>query len=249
MRRGSTSLTRLFKTTPNLFGIEKSIDDRYSPRISAPPVLDKLQQVTANDAIVDPDGKLRRAFLYPMPTGNEGLPSLGLALALVYLKDKGINPQTSAGGLLQLGSKVFVPFETNDGGYIRTDAGGYQILVNYRGSAMKFRNVSVADVLKNRIPDNLMRDRIVLIGAQTPSLNDFFYTPYSSNFSASPIQMSGVEFQANLASQLISTVLDDRPLLKVWTDPLEMLWIVSWAAIGAVTICNCDSGNRCSYYL
>ncbi len=236
VEEGLNELNEVFKTTPNLFGIEKSIDDRYSPRISAPPVLDKLQQVAANDAIVDPDGKLRRAFLYPMPPGNEGLPSLGLALALVYLKDKGINPQTSKGGLLQLGSKVFVPLETNDGGYIRTDAGGYQILVNYRGSAMKFHNVSVADVLKNRIPDNLMRDRIVLIGAQTPSLNDFFYTPYSSNFSTSPIQISGVEYQANLASQLISSVLDDRPLFKVWTDSLEMLWVVSWAAIGAATI-------------
>lgn len=236
VEEGLNELNEVFKTTPNLFGIEKSINDRYSPRIAAPPALDKLKQVTANDAIVDSDGKLRRAFLYPMPPGNEGLPSLGLALALAYLKDKGIQPQTSEGGLLQLGSKVLIPFETNDGGYTRTDAGGYQMLVNYRGSAMKFRNISVADVMKNRIPDDLMRDRIVLIGAQTPSLNDFFYTPYSNNFSASPIQTSGVEFQANLASQLISTVLDDRTLLSVWSDSAEMLWIVSWAAIGAGTI-------------
>jgi CHASE2 domain-containing sensor protein/CheY-like chemotaxis protein len=236
VEEGYNDLVEVFKTTPNLFGIEKSISDRYSPRIAAPPVLDQLQQVAANDVIVDPDGKLRRAFLYPMPAGNEGLPSLGLAVALAYLKDRGIQPQTSEGGWLQIGSTVFVPFEPNDGGYIRTDAGGYQILINYRGSAKKFSYVSLADILKNRIPDNLMRDRIVLIGAQTPSLNDFFYTPYSSNFSASPIQTSGVEFQANLASQLISTVLDNRPLLKVWSDPLEIMWTVGWAVLGAGTV-------------
>lgn len=236
IEEGLNELNEVFKTTPNLFGIEKSISDRYSPRIGAPPVLEKLQQVASNDAIVDPDGKLRRAFLYPMPPGNEGLPSLGLAVALAYLKDKGIQPQSSESGLLQVGSKVFVPFETNDGGYVRADAGGYQMLVNYRGSATKFRSVSMADVFKNRIPDLLMRDRIVLIGAQTPSLNDYFFTPYSSNFSASPIQTSGVEFQANVASQLISSVLDDRPLLQVWSDPLEILWIASWAAIGAGVI-------------
>ena len=76
----------------------------------------------------------------------------------------------------------FKPLENTDGGYIRTDAGGYQVLMNYHGSSLKFRQVSLEDILENRIDPQLLRDRIVLIGAQTPSLNDIFYTPYSSNF-------------------------------------------------------------------
>lgn len=231
---GYPELETVFKTTPNLIGIEKSIGDRFSTVIAPPPALQALGQVSANDVIVDPDGRLRRAFLYPMPAGNEGLPSLGLAVALAYLKDRGIEPQSSeVGGHLQIGKTVFKPLESNDGSYIRTDAGGYQILMNYHGSSLKFRQVSLEDILENRIPADLMRDRIVLIGAQTPSLNDIFYTPYSSNFITSPTQISGVEFQANVVKMIIGSVLENRPLFHVWSDILEELWIAGWSVLGA----------------
>ncbi|BBC24572.1 EAL domain-containing protein [Pseudanabaena sp. ABRG5-3] len=236
---GYAELEQVFKTTPNLIGIEKSIGDRFNTVIAPPPTLKALGQVAANDVIVDPDGRLRRALLYPMPAGNEGIPSLGLAVALAYLKEKGIEPQSSTGGYLQLGKTIFKPLESSDGSYVRTDAGGYQILMNYHGSSLKFRQVSLEDVLENRIPANLMRDRIVLIGAQTPSLNDIFYTPYSSNFIASPTQISGVEFQANIIKMVVGSVLEDRPLIKVWTDVWEELWIAGWAIIGSAIVAIC----------
>jgi diguanylate cyclase (GGDEF)-like protein len=237
---GYTDLETVFKTTPNLIGIEKSIGDRFNTIIAPPPALKALGQVSANDVIVDPDGRLRRAFLYPMPAGNEGLPSLGLAVALAYLKNQGIEPQSSElGGHLQIGKTVFKPLESNDGSYIRTDAGGYQILMNYHGSSLKFRQVSLEDILENRIPADLMRDRIVLIGAQTPSLNDIFYTPYSSNFITSPTQISGVEFQANVVKMIIGSVLENRPLFKVWSDVWEELWIAGWSILGASIVWFC----------
>lgn len=233
---GYAELEEVFKNTPNLIGIEKSIGDRFNTIIAPPPALKALGRVSANDVIVDPDGRLRRAFLYPMPEGNKKLPSLGLAVSLVYLKGMGIEPQSSKSGDLQLGKTVFKPLENTDGGYIRTDAGGYQVLMNYHGSSLKFRQVSLEDILENRIDPQLMRDRIVLIGAQTPSLNDIFYTPYSSNFITSPTQISGVEFQANIVKMILGAVLDDRPIFKVWTDVGEELWIISWALIGATII-------------
>ncbi|NMF60355.1 EAL domain-containing protein [Pseudanabaena yagii] len=237
---GYTELETVFKTTPNLIGIEKSIGDRFNTVISPPPALKALGQVSANDVIVDPDGRLRRAFLYPMPAGNEGLPSLGLAVALAYFKDQGIEPQSSeVGGHLQIGKTVFKPLESNDGSYVRTDAGGYQILMNYHGSSLKFRQVSLEDILENRIPTDLMRDRIILIGAQTPSLNDIFYTPYSSNFITSPSQISGVEFQANVVKMIIGSVLENRPLFKVWSDVWEELWIAGWSILGASIVWFC----------
>ncbi len=237
---GYTDLETVFKTTPNLIGIEKSIGDRFNTIIAPPPALKALGQVSANDVIVDPDGRLRRAFLYPMPAGNEGLPSLGLAVALAYLKNQGIEPQSSElGGHLQIGKTVFKPLESNDGSYVRTDAGGYQILMNYHGSSLKFRQVSLEDILENRIPADLMRDRIVLIGAQTPSLNDIFYTPYSSNFITSPTQISGVEFQANVVKMIIGSVLENRPLFKVWSDVWEELWIAGWSILGASIVWFC----------
>ena len=233
---GYAELEQIFKTTPNLIGIEKSIGDRFSTVIDPPPALKALGQVSANDVIVDPDGRLRRAFLYPMPEGNEGLPSLGLAIALKYLKDRGIQPKSSQSGHLQLGKTIFHPLESTDGGYIRIDAGGYQVLMNYHGSSQKFRHISLEDILENRIDPQMMRDRIVLIGPQAASLNDVFYTPYSSNFITSPAQMSGVEFQANIVKLILGAALDDRPLFRVWSDIWEEIWIAGWAIIGAAII-------------
>lgn len=233
---GYAELEQIFKTTPNLIGIEKSIGDRFSTVISPPPALKALGQVAANDIIIDPDGRLRRALLYPTPEGNEALPSLGLAIALAYLKDQGVAAQSSKSGDLQIGKAVFSPLEKTDGGYINIDAGGYQVLMNYHGSTQKFRYVSLEDILENRIDQQLMRDRIVLIGAQASSLNDVFYTPYSSNFINSPSQMSGVEIQANIVKLVLGAALDQRPLFRVWSDIWEEIWIAGWAIAGAAII-------------
>jgi diguanylate cyclase (GGDEF)-like protein len=234
--QGYGELEQVFQSTPNLLGIEKSIGDRLNATIAPPPVLKALGQVAANDVIVDPDGRLRRALLYPMPDGNQELPSLGLALALAYLNDQGIQPQKSANGNLQLGKAEFIPFESNDGGYIRADAGGYQILMNYHGSSQKFRHVSLEDVLEDRLAPDLMRDRIVLIGAQAASLNDVFYTPYSSNFSNSPAQISGVEFQANIVKLVLGAALEQRSLFKVGSNLGEEIWIAFWAVTGSAIV-------------
>lgn len=233
---GYAELEQIFKTTPNLIGIEKSIGDRFSPAINPPLVLKALGQVAANDIIIDPDGRLRRTLLYPMPDGNEGLPSLGLAIALRYLKEQGIEPSPSESKYLQIGKTIFSPLESTDGGYIHVDAGGYQVLMNYHGSYQKFRHISLEDILENRIDPQLMRDRIVLIGPQASSLNDVFYTPYSSNFITSPAQISGVEFQANIVKLILGAVLDNRPLFRVWSDIWEELWIAAWAIAGAAVI-------------
>ena len=114
-----------------------------------------------------------------MPEGNEAIPSLGLAVAGVYLQKQGIIPKTANDGLMKLGQTVFTRFNTDDGGYIRADAGSYQSLLNFRGPSQSFPQVSLTSVLENRISPDLMRDRIVLIGSVAASINDFFYTPYS----------------------------------------------------------------------
>ena len=229
VKPGYDRLVKVYQTTPNLIGIQKAIQDKFSSAIPPPLVLSKLGQVSANDILVDSDGVVRRGILYPMPEGNEALPSLGLATAMLYLQEKGINPQADRRGFLQLGNTVFTPFEKNDGSYVRADAGGYQILLNFRGPASIFATVSVMDVLKHRVPPYLIRDRIVLIGAKAKSLNDSFYTPYSAGFRSSPVKTAGVELQANIASQILNAVLNNRPLIQVWPNFLEDLWTLLWA--------------------
>ncbi|MBW4512809.1 MAG: CHASE2 domain-containing protein [Scytonematopsis contorta HA4267-MV1] len=226
---GNAELKKVFKETSNLFGIQKVIGDRFSPEIPPSPVLSQLGQVTSNDVVVDEDGVVRRGMLFPIP--GEPLPSLGLTMAMEYLRGQGIEPESAKDGAMKLGNTVFDIFESNDGNYLNADAGGYQIILNYRGAANSFQSVPLTDVLENRVPPNLMRDRIVLIGAKAPSLNDAFYTPYSRGFFGTPVRTPGVEVQANVTSQILSSVLDSRPLIKVWYDPLEKVWIVLWILI------------------
>ncbi|MDJ0650627.1 MAG: adenylate/guanylate cyclase domain-containing protein [Xenococcaceae cyanobacterium MO_188.B19] len=44
--------------------------------------------------------------------------------------------------------------------------------------------------------------------------------------------MAGVEIQANLISQIISAVLDNRPLIQTLSEPIEYLWILLWWGVG-----------------
>ncbi len=229
---GTQTLEQVFKTTPNLIGIEKKVADNQSNASAPPPLLKHLGQVGVNDVVPDADGKIRRGLLFLTPESEPALPSLSLRLAELYLERQGIHPTAAAKGFMKLGKTVFVPFEANDGGYIRADAAGYQILLNFKGVA-PFERVSLTDVLEDRVPPSLVRDRIVLIGSVAPSLKDFFYTPYSSDLSASPEQVTGVEIQAHLTSTILSAALEGRPLIQTWSEVMEVLWIFLWSGIGA----------------
>lgn len=214
---GQASLAQVFESTPDLFGIQKvGLDDS----IESHPVLKKLGQVSTVDTLVDGDRKLRRTLLYPMIEGSENVPNLGLAVALRYLEKQGLKPSQAPDGSLQLGKAIFHLLEENDGGYSKTDAGSYQVLTNYRGAAGSFTTVSFSDVLANTVFPTLMRDRIVLIGVSAESVKDFFFTPYSK-LETTPEQMAGVEVNANIASQVISSTLDNRPLFKFIPEIVE----------------------------
>ncbi len=227
------------KTIPNLIGIEKLKDKTslgMSLGIAPPPVLSQRQQVGFNNVVVDSDGKVRRSLLYWHVDGKPHQ-SLALKLALIYLGAEGITPKHANvnANYLQLGKSVFHSFQANDGGYVRADSKGYQVLANLRRPG-SFRTVSMADVLAKRVNPSWVRDRIVLIGSTAPSLQDFFYTPYSSSLTDEAQPMSGVELNAIFVSQILSSVLEERPLINVWSQSVEWLWIYGWTFLGAAVI-------------
>jgi len=164
--------------------------------------------------------------------------SFGMRLALMYLEEQNIISQPSQTNplMMHLGKGTFQPFSANEGGYVSADDGGYQILLNYKGPARTFPRVSLTEVLEDRIPPDLMRDRLVLIGATATSLNDFFYTPYSGDKIATQERTPGIEVQANMISQLLSSALEGRSGLKTWSEPIEGIWIFLWSLTGA-TLC------------
>jgi adenylate cyclase len=223
---GHADLVKLFESTPNLFGIEKVVE----PRIAPPPMLSQRHQVGFSDQVVDADGKVRRALLQGGPSNSE---SLAVKMALHYLKAEGVNQVELGGEQVRLGKTIFHRFEGNDGGYVRADSGGYQILLNYRGPQANFSTVSLAQVLNNQVPLDSFRARLVLIGTTAESLKDSFSTPYSGNLFGSPQRMAGFALHANIASQIISSALEGRSLLCPWEKPFEWLWILAWAGVGA----------------
>ena len=90
---GNKELTQVFKTTPDLIGIEKRSGNRDRSNVNPSQVLKALGQTSSNNILIDGDGKLRRAMMYwTTPDGSESLESLGLRLALIHLEKQGITP-------------------------------------------------------------------------------------------------------------------------------------------------------------
>ncbi|MBE9106757.1 CHASE2 domain-containing protein [Nostoc cf. edaphicum LEGE 07299] len=242
---GNQELHNAYQSTPNLIGIELLANDKNKNFSVSPPLGLDRDQVGFNNVLYDLDGKVRRSLLY-WHVKSEVHESFALKLALLYLKPKGITPTKAKSNpeYLQLGKAAFTRFEANDGAYVGADDRGYQILSNFpkpkcqssSGEFCSFRQVSMRDVLADKVKANLIKDRIILIGSTAPSLPDIVFIPYSSSVIGTAKPVPGIQLQAYFISELISAAVDGRPLLKVWPDLVEYLWIFVWSYLGAVTI-------------
>ncbi|MBE9115586.1 adenylate/guanylate cyclase domain-containing protein [Lusitaniella coriacea LEGE 07157] len=241
---GRDDLVRVLKDTPNLIGIELFGDEQPNSAVAPPPTLkDQPERIGFNNVVIDSDGKLRRGLLSSY-NGEREAASLSMILAGMYLENLGIIPQPLAKNsqAFSWGKGIVRPLQKYDGGYAGVDTGGYQVLINYRGSAGRFLRVSLMDVLEDKIPDrakqissgSAFEGRIVLIGATAVSLNDFFYTPYSGNHITTPERTPGVEVHANITSQLLALALDGRPLIQTLPKPAEILLIFIGSSVGAI---------------
>ena len=79
---GTSELEQVFKSTPNLVGIQKVVGKNRYERVAPPLVLKSLDQVGANDLMVDSDNKVRRALMYTDTEDKEKVYSFSLHLAL-----------------------------------------------------------------------------------------------------------------------------------------------------------------------
>jgi CHASE2 domain-containing sensor protein/CheY-like chemotaxis protein/nitrogen-specific signal transduction histidine kinase len=229
---GHQRLIEIFKTTPNLIGVEKVTDGRVAP----PPVLEASEQVGLSDLLLDGDRKIRRALL-TLKDGNGAnseKAGLGTRVALKYLEAEGvtIEPVAIESNKFRLGRALLTPLRPQDAGYLSADLGGYQILMNWWGDEAAYRRVAMRDVLAGKVPADLMRDRMVLIGSTAESTNDFFGTPYSSSWFSDNEPTPGVIIHANIATQLVQSALYGRSSLAGFSGNWQGVWVLGWAAIG-----------------
>ncbi len=228
---GHTDLLNTFKTIPNLIVTEKVL----SPKIVPPQGLNP-EQLGFSDFPLDADFNVRRQYL-GIPIYEQGKLkdykfSISLQLAKVYLERKGFflkngirDPHT-----MHFGSVEIPRFKKNDGGYVNTDAGGVQVLLNYRNGKQPFKILSLAQLKAGNFDPNWLRDRIAIVGLIDPK----FRSPVDTQAIASSKmgKISGLEFQAHAVSQILSAVLDNRSFIKVWAEGWEYIWIIGWGILG-----------------
>ncbi|MBN3882295.1 MAG: CHASE2 domain-containing protein [Nostoc sp.] len=250
---GNQELRNAYQSMPNLIGIELLANDNNKNFSVLPPLGLNPDQVGFNNVLYDLDGKVRRSLLY-WHIKSEVHESFALKLALLYLKSKGITPAKAKSNpeYLQLGKAAFTRFEANDGAYVGADDRGYQILANFpkpkcqssSGEFCSFRQVLMKDVLADQVQENLIKDRIILIGSTAPSLQDFVFIPYSSSLMGTAKPVPGIQLQAYFISELISAAVNGRALFKVWPDLVEYLWVFLWSYLGAVTTWRIQHATR-----
>jgi CHASE2 domain-containing sensor protein len=150
-------------------------------------------------------------------------------LAMRYLSDRQIPIQFSPQGL-QIGKYQIAALQENAGGYFAQDAQGLQILLNYRRTAQGIaQTVTLQQALSGELPAAAIKDRIILIGSVNPSSNDFWATPFGSGFSQ---QQPGVFIHAQMVSQILSAVGENRPLLNPLKLPQLIILSLGCGLIG-----------------
>ena len=156
------------------------------------------------------------------------IPSLSFQLALMYLAGANIKPDSTAENQIQFRQTVLRRIDPQFGGYVRADAPDYQLMLNYRGAKQIFQEIPITRVLTNKVDPKTIRDRVVLIGSTSAVSKDELNTPYSETSSGSRT-MPGVVVHAHAVSQILSAVLDNRPLIRSWSNFGEVLWIFAWS--------------------
>jgi diguanylate cyclase (GGDEF)-like protein len=217
---------------PNVVVITK-LGDGANETVKPPPSAAK-QQISFNDFVLDPDGVIRRNFIFASVQGKAYY-SFGLRVSLKYLSERNF-PLTAQPKQLTLGEKVFPNLNPDSGGYQNIDNSGYQILLKYRARSQNVApQVTLTEILNREVDPALVKDKIVMIGTIAPSQKDLFFTPYTATDPNKAV-MPGILIHAQMVSQIISTLVDNQRLFWFWPQWVESLWIWGWSLIGGIIV-------------
>ena len=208
--------------------------DQHGEGVPGPPILQETDQIGFNDILVDPGGIVRRGFLFLEDEKGTAI-SFSLLLALKYLEKDGIvpHPDPTRPELMRIGTTTIPRFQSNDGGYVKSDAKGYQMLVKYSGTYDSFSRFSLTTLLSGRVEREAIEKKIVVIGSAAKSVRDDFYTPLSSGREQNQ-QVPGVELHAQFVSQFVRMALEHEPPIRTLTEYREVGWIFIWGSLGGL---------------
>jgi CHASE2 domain-containing sensor protein len=208
---GQKELQQTVNSLPNLFMAYRYTPDASGKKMAK--VIVSPEQQGFVDVPLDPDGNLRRILL-GVSDGSQDRISLPMQLASAIAEQ----PQ----------SYPFV--ERHFGAYQGIEDGGDQIMLNPRNHPQPFQQFSLRDVQQGKLTRSAIEGKVVLIGLTAVSIKDTVNAMAVWNQKDS--QVNGVEVQAHAVSQLVSAAIDHRPLIRSWSEALEIAWIVGWGVLG-----------------
>ncbi|MEM9213234.1 MAG: CHASE2 domain-containing protein [Cyanobacteria bacterium P01_F01_bin.150] len=225
-------------------GVGESTSLESESDIAPPPEISGEQirlRVGFSDIVLDLDNVIRRQ-LFQMGANTssrcQATNSFAFLMAAYYLS--GLDPGNFRVNLNEkndsfyLGGVKLPTLRNHYGAYQTADDDGYQTMLNYRRTESIAPRLTLAEALEGeafRKNPELVNGNIVLIGTVAESYNDFHDIPHRGDLHEIP----GVELQAHMISQLISAVLDGRPLIWWWPRWGEVCWLMGWSLLGAAT--------------
>lgn len=239
VKPGHQKLVEVLQKHHNVFGVKKILPERVAPSPHLPE-----ERVGFVDQVLDSNGTLRRSLIASSDLRGEFHFSLPILLARTYLKSKGYELESVPHDewAMAFNSIELNRFQPNSGGYIRADAAGNQLLLNFRSGQQPFRVVSMQQVARGQVDPEWIRDRIVLIGVTASSVKDVINAPGIDNRPSGLVY--GVEINAHAVSQTIGAVLDRRPLINALSEPKEYFLILFFGVFGITLTRICKSDGQ-----
>jgi adenylate cyclase len=225
-----TDLADVATRTDRVVMLTKPLED---PPIPPPAFLEGTNQIAVPDFPIDGNGIVHRGLLLTFVEDDMYF-SLGLQLAIRYLAEEGIElvGDEEHPEWMRLGETTIPPFAADDGGYVGADDAGYQFMMDYAVGHEGFPSFALEALFRDEIPADALRGKIVLLGTESQTVKDEFFTPLSAGLE-NPLLL-GVEAHGHLVSQLIRFAHGEAQPLRSWTERQEIAWIFAWCVFGAV---------------
>lgn len=254
------SLAAQYANNETLITVCKGRDSRRGIDGVAPPAEVPPDRLGLSDTPSDRDGVVRRQLLSSESQPNSPCTTdytLSTAIASRYLAAQGMELTFPKAQTWQWDQTQFHPIDASTtwlnihptyaryGPYAPLNIQGNQILLNYRvyggepgqpkNPTHAFLHVTLQELLDKQVNVESLKDKIVLIGVNARSSEDFWQTPYRTA-TGEPLVVPGVYLQAQMTSQLLSTVLDGRSQLHCLPWLIEGVIMLGLGATTAVVV-------------
>ncbi|MBI9074616.1 MAG: CHASE2 domain-containing protein [Desulfatibacillum sp.] len=161
------------------------LPNAFMPQSNIPDITKVTRHSGYFNMMPDPDGTFRWLNMVIHCQGSFYAPLSLQTLAAYKKADLALNVAEFGVSSVQVGDML-----------IPTDESG-RFMINYRGPAKTFEHISVTDIIEGRVPEEKLRDKIVMVGATAIGIFDLRVTPFTAD------NYPGLEIHANVVDNIL----------------------------------------------